>query len=197
LNREDCFEEDQIDLKELFKVIWKKRVFILVFTIFMTLCSLVYVFFKEKTLIYKGKALIEIGEIQSESFATQVFDNPNNLVEILRVQLELDSFFPSGTTQLLVITSENKDKNIIENDLKTAIEFIIQRHKEKAKFYKNYIMTKQIGKINIDDIPINKPKKKLIVVVTFFTTLFLSVFIILFIDFITNSKTITSKDKND
>ncbi len=49
-------------------------------------------------------------------------------------------------------------------------------------------MTKQIGKIKIDDSPINTPKKKLIVVVAFITGLILSIFLVFFLDFISKMK---------
>ncbi len=45
-------------------------------------------------------------------------------------------------------------------------------------------MSKQIGNIVIDDNPINKPKKTLIVVVSFITGFMLSIFLIFFMQFV-------------
>ena len=57
-----------------------------------------------------------------------------------------------------------------------------------TKFYKNVTMTQQIGNILINDEPINKPKKKLIVSVSFVTGIILSIFIIFFMQFIQGLK---------
>ena len=45
-------------------------------------------------------------------------------------------------------------------------------------------MTKQIGDIQIDNNPINKPKKLLIVVVSFVSGFILSIFLIFFMQFV-------------
>jgi len=188
LNKENFIEEDEIDLKELFRTVWVKRKFIFSFTFFVSLISIIYVLFKNPIPLYEGNVLVEIGEIQSENFSSQPFDNPNNLSEILKIELGLKSFLPKGTNQLLIIISKNRDKDVINKDLKKAVEFIIERHKEKASFYKNFIMTKQIGDINISNKSINKMNKKLIVIISFFTSFILSIFIVFFIKFIKGSK---------
>ena len=38
--------EDEIDLKELFQVIWNKKIFIIVFTLFITIVSGFYIYSK-------------------------------------------------------------------------------------------------------------------------------------------------------
>ena len=47
-------------------------------------------------------------------------------------------------------------------------------------------MTKEIGDIIIDNKSINKPKKKLIVVVSFMTGFVLSIFLVFFMSFLGN-----------
>ena len=53
-------EEDEIDLRELFKTIWDKKVFIILVTLIITVLAGVYAY--SKTPIYEAKALIEIGD---------------------------------------------------------------------------------------------------------------------------------------
>ena len=53
-------EEDEIDLKELFKTIWAKKIFIVIFTLVVTILAGFYAYIK--TPIYEAKALVEIGE---------------------------------------------------------------------------------------------------------------------------------------
>jgi uncharacterized protein involved in exopolysaccharide biosynthesis len=178
------YDEKEIDLRELFKTIWDKRVFILVFTFVVTLISIVYVYFKNPIPIYQGKAYIEIGQIQSQNFGQSFLDTPANLAEILNLEFQVNASSSKKATNLLEITSNDKDKKIIKNNLESSIEFVLNRHKEKAKFYENVIMSKQIGDIAISDQAINKPKKTLIVVVSFVTGFILAIFVVFFMQFI-------------
>jgi LPS O-antigen subunit length determinant protein (WzzB/FepE family) len=182
------YDEKEIDLRDLFKTIWDKRLFILVFTFLVTLISLVYVYFKNPVPIYQGKAYIEIGEIQSQNFGQSFLDTPANLAEILNLEFKVNASSSKKATNLLEISSNDKDKQIIKNNLESSIEFVLNRHKEKAKFYENLIMSKQIGDISISDQAINKPKKIIIVVVAFVTGFILSIFMVFFIQFVSGLK---------
>jgi capsular polysaccharide biosynthesis protein len=62
LQEQVCIQEDEIDLRELFKTLVKNKKFIIIFTTITTLLALVYVMVK--TPIYEAKALIEIGSYQ-------------------------------------------------------------------------------------------------------------------------------------
>jgi LPS O-antigen subunit length determinant protein (WzzB/FepE family) len=185
---EKVYDEKEIDLRDLFKTIWDKRLFILVFTFLVTLISLVYVYFKNPVPIYQGKAYIEIGEIQSQNFGQSFLDTPANLAEILNLEFKVNASSSKKATNLLEISSNDKDKQIIKNNLESSIEFVLNRHKEKAKFYENLIMSKQIGDISISDQAINKPKKIIIVVVAFVTGFILSIFMVFFIQFVSGLK---------
>ena len=91
---------------------------------------------------------------------------------------------PKLTTNLLEITFNSSNKEEIKSRLEESVKLIMNRHNEKAKFYENVIATKQIGGILIDDESINKPKKALIVSVSFVTGFILSIFIVFFMQFI-------------
>ena len=179
-------EEDEIDLRELFTIIWNKKLFILIFTFIVTFISLIYVFFKNPTPIYKGNILVEIGEIQSETFGSRLFDNPNNISTILNRKFEVQSSAPSRTNNLINISATSTNKDEIKNKIIEAVSFVKNRHEEKSKFYNNSnsMMTKEIGDIIIDNKPINKPKKKLIVIVSFVTGFILSIFLVFFMSFL-------------
>src|SRR5690554_6052688 len=53
-------QDDEIDLRELFLTLWEKKVFIILFTLVITVLATVYAYIK--TPIYEAKALVEIGE---------------------------------------------------------------------------------------------------------------------------------------
>lgn len=70
--------EKEIDLRELFKTIWDKRVFILVFTLVITILSIIYV--NMKTPIYQVKSVVKIGHINDV-----LLENNNVLVQKLKL----------------------------------------------------------------------------------------------------------------
>ena len=181
-------QEDEIDLRELFLTLWENKLFIAVFTAVVTLGAIVYALMHNPTPIYEGKVLVEIGEIQSENFGSSNFDHANNLSMVVDNSFNVSSSAPRGTNAILEITASNTDKEKIETTLSNAVDFINQRHKQKAQFYDNYIMSKQVGDITIGNTPTNTPKKKLIVVVAFVTGLILAIFLIFFKEFIKSFK---------
>lgn len=191
--KENYIQEDEIDLRELFKTLWAKKIFIVVVTFFVTAVSVIYVLIKNPIPLYEGKVLVEIGEIQSQNFGTIYFDSPNNLSEVLKASFSVISSAPRGTNKLLEVSLINHDKKKIKEKLEKSVKYILQRHQEKAKFYENYIMTEQVGNIVINSTPINQPKKLLIVTVAFVSGLILSVFLVFFIEFIKGFK----EEKND
>jgi LPS O-antigen subunit length determinant protein (WzzB/FepE family) len=188
LQDKEYITEDEIDLREVFKTIWESKNFIITFTFVVTSLSLIYVFFKNPIPIYQGKTYVEIGQIQSQNFGQISIDTTSDLAQILKLEFELDANVVKNTTNILEIISQNKDKNVIKQTLEKALETIINKHKEKAKIYENVIMTKQIGDIKIDEQAINKPKKTLIVVVSFVTGFILSIFLLFFIQFINSMR---------
>lgn len=183
--KEKQYLESEIELREFCIEIWQKRIFVLSVTIFFTIITLVYVTFKVPTAIYYGKILLEIGEIQSNEFGSKIIDDPKDLSEILGAELKVKTFIPRNTTKLLEIIVENENKEIIKKDLNLAIDLVLARHQQKAKFYENVIMSRVI--INeIDNEPINKLKKTSLVLIGSLTGFILSIFIIFFIKFIKN-----------
>lgn len=152
----------------------------------LTLGSLIYVYFKNPIPIYQGKAHIEMGQILSPNFGAILLGTPADSAGILKLEFKVNANILSGTNTILEIISTNEDKILIKENLGKSIDLIINKHKEKAKFYENVIMTKQIGVIQIDENPINKPKKTLIVAVSFLTGFIFSIFIVFFMQFVNN-----------
>jgi len=84
LQKEEFIQEDEIDLRELVLTIWSKKVFIISFTLIVTLGAILYVSFKNPIPIYSGNIMIEIGEVKSNNPNQVYFDNSFNLKEILK-----------------------------------------------------------------------------------------------------------------
>ncbi|MCT7511893.1 Wzz/FepE/Etk N-terminal domain-containing protein [Aliarcobacter cryaerophilus] len=180
--------EDEIDLRELFKTIWDKRFFIIIFTFIITLISFIYVLLKNPIPVYEGILSVQIGEIQSENFGNKIIETPQNLSYILEIEFKVNPNIVKGTTSILEIKYSNEDKARIKTILEDVKNFIITKHENDTSFYKNKIMTKQIGDIKISEEAINKPKKALIVTVAFITGFILSIFLVFFIQFIQSIK---------
>lgn len=183
-------DEDEIDIRELFYTLWKKRVFILVVTSIVTTLAMVYTFFKNQIPIYSGNVMVEVGVgVGVGKYKSQLYlDNTNNLKWIVEKNFNVSVNIPKKTDNILLISSSSVNKREIVNTLKSAVSFIMNKHTEKLKLYDKYIMTKQVGEVKLDNIPINKPKKKLIVVVAFITGLILSIFLVFFLEFVKSFK---------
>lgn len=78
ITKNSILEEDEIDLRELFKIIWDKRLFIAIFTITVTILSIIYVFIK--TPIYEVKSNVKLGFIGDE-----LLDKQNNIKQRLNI----------------------------------------------------------------------------------------------------------------
>ncbi|MFY4858868.1 Wzz/FepE/Etk N-terminal domain-containing protein [Aliarcobacter butzleri] len=188
MQNEKYLQEDEIDLKELFKTLWKHKIFILVFTSMITFIALIYVLLKNPIPIYQGKMYLEIGQIQNKNFAPINIERVTDLAYILNLEFKVNSNIPKNTFSLMEITFDNVDKNIINETLIKVKDFVLKKHKEQTSFYESVIMTKQIGDIIISNEPINKPKKSLIITVAFVTGFILSIFLVFFIEFVRSFK---------
>ena len=192
-NNQKIIQEDEIDLKELFLTIWRKKVFIVLLTFIVTVSSILYINFKPYEPLYQGKLLVEIGEVFNKNNDSQLIDYPGNLVKIIEENLSgLISSIPRNTNNLIELSVSSKNKSDIKDTLTSAYDFIVNRHNEKTKLYEKFTHTKKVGDINIGNEPINKPKKKLIIAVSFVTGFILSIFLVFFMEFIRSFK-----NKND
>ena len=183
--------EDEIDLRELIKTLWIYKYLILIFTSFITILSIIYVLQKNPTPIYKGSLYMEIGTIQDKNFQPVIIENAKDLAYILNLEFDVKAVVPKEVsinkylqTKLIEISFENEDKNKIRETLKKIKDYIVEKHKKDTKYYENIIMTKQIGDIKISNEDINKPKKALIVAISFVTAFILSIFLAFLIDFV-------------
>ncbi|MFY4822702.1 Wzz/FepE/Etk N-terminal domain-containing protein [Aliarcobacter butzleri] len=188
MQNQKYLQEDEIDLRELFKTVWNYKKFILIFTSIITFIALIYVLLKNPIPIYEGKMYLEIGQIQDKNFAPISIEKVSDLAYILNLEFKVNSNIPKNTFSLMEITFDNVDKNIINETLTRVKGFVLEKHKEQTSFYESVIMTKQIGDIIISNEPINKPKKTLIVIVSFVTAFILSIFLVFFIEFIKSLK---------
>ena len=126
---EKVYVEEEIDLRDLFKTIWNRRIFILVFTAVLTILAIVYVIIK--TPIYEAKALVEIGNYKSyqdgKAEQTIILDDANELSKKLSmIFIDLKKNDKNKEFEITKIATSKGMKNFIEissestsNDLAT------------------------------------------------------------------------------
>jgi len=107
-------EEDEIDLRELWKTIVKRKVFILIFTAIVTLGAVVFAF--SKTPIYEVRAIVEIGSIMhnnNNNNNNSPIENINNLVKKLQI-VYINNASKTSQTTVKNISSVKSTTNLME-----------------------------------------------------------------------------------
>ena len=93
-------EEDEIDLRELCKIIVKGKITIVVLTTVITITAIIYALFKNPTPIYSGTVMIEIGEVKSNNPNQTYFDNTFNLKNIIEGKYTIEVLLPKKANVL-------------------------------------------------------------------------------------------------
>ncbi|RBQ30949.1 hypothetical protein CRU92_09635 [Arcobacter sp. FW59] len=152
MQNEKYIQENEIDLRELFKTIWNKKIFIVIFTSIITILSIIYV--SLKTPIYQVTALVEIGTYKTEANQDITIDNVDNLSKKLStIFIDLRKNIVDKEFEITKITTLKGMKNFIEisseassntdaiEGLNEVIEYIRSEHtkllddvKEKNEF---------------------------------------------------------------
>lgn len=147
-NNRRYIEEDEIDLRELYKILWDKKVFIVVFTFIVTVAAVIYAYMK--TPIYEGKMVVEIGIINSNNNNNNNnIENPNNLIKRLQMMYKNDKeqskvtdiSLVKGTTNLIEITVQSINNKLVISKLNEIMKDVKQVHDNKIEAYKSLINT--------------------------------------------------------
>lgn len=113
MQNQKYLQDDEIDLKELFKTIWSYKKFILVFTFIVTILSILYV--SSKTPIYQVTALVELGSYKTESNEDVIIDNADNLSKKLNtIFIDLRKNVENKNFEITKIGTAKEIKNFIE-----------------------------------------------------------------------------------
>jgi len=141
-------EEDEIDLRELFKTIMNHKVMIMVITAVVTLGSIVYVL--NVTPIYQAKALVEIGNYKlnnnnnnNNNNNKALVDNPSQLVKKLNVlyidllkndkdrKAYIESIeVPKNSKEFIEIKALGTSNKLASNQIDIVVKYMQDKHKE-------------------------------------------------------------------
>ena len=132
-------QEDEIDLRELFKTICAKKWFIVIFTCIVTLGAVVYALLK--TPIYEIKSNVRVGYI-----GTELIENPDIIVKMLSIVFNVEDKVVTkdkSLSEVVSIETNKKLKDFIE--VKTQAisnEEGLKKNKEVIGFLQNYYQPK-------------------------------------------------------
>ena len=138
--------EDEIELKELFSVIWQRKIFVISFTLLITIVSIIYAY--TKTPIYEVKSIMEIGFLENK-----VIDDPAVVEQKLNIIFGVEDKNTNSNPEKGIITSIKKDKDVknfieikteaISNDIalaknKEVLELTKQLYNNKIEQFKTF-----------------------------------------------------------
>ena len=136
-----CIQEDEIDLKELFKTIWAKKIFIVIFTLVVTILAGFYAY--SKTPIYEAKALVEIGEYKINNTTKNSVDDASTLEKKLSTLfVDMEKNLKDKTSEIsnisvvkglknfLEIKSESTSNEEAKNEILKVLTFVQNEHEK-------------------------------------------------------------------
>ncbi len=163
-------EENEIDLKEFFRIIWKSRKFIVVFVSIITILTIIYSF--SLSPIYEVKSVVKIGHLNEnliedskvlEKKLKLIFDVENknhiskekaivsNITTVKKVNNFLEIYTQSYSKEQAVL----KNKEVVSflvNEYKYKIdEYILKLNLKIKKLEKRKIFIEKVNKIEIQE----------------------------------------------
>ena len=142
------YQEDEIDLKELFKILWLKKNLIIGLTLAITILAGVYAFSKTPTYEDTAEAYFELGHYKDAR------NQAASLMPINELINEINFFFNSGAGNSISVTSlERKiptvkitakgvSSEISSNKVSKVFEFIIEEEQKAIETRKHYFNLK-------------------------------------------------------
>ncbi len=141
-NKIQYIEEDEIDLRELWKTLMKRKGFIVVFTAIVTIGAIIWAL--TRTPIYEAKAVIKIGEYKvssSSSSSSSSLDSASSLVAELKV-LYIDLLknqkdrittienisVLKGQKDFIEMSAQSIDNNLASQEIKNVLKYIQDKH---------------------------------------------------------------------
>lgn len=149
MQEKQYLEEDEIDLRELFKTVYNKRWFIFIFTMCVTLCAIIYAF--SKTPLYEVNTVVRIGYIKNK-----LVEESKILEEKLRLIFNVN--YKNENLKNEARVSNIKSVKGVDNFLKISTqassnEEALSKNKEVLTFLQNeyqYKIDENIFKMNLD-----------------------------------------------
>lgn len=141
-NNYSNIQEDEIDLRELFKTLMKRKKFIMLFTAVVTVAALIYAYTAPK--VYEAVAIVKIGEYKLANNTKVVIADASELskeleilfIDILKNEKERDAEIENISLlkqqkNFLEISALGSSNEAITCEVKKVIDYIQIHHKKK------------------------------------------------------------------
>ncbi len=151
---QNCYSDDEIDLKDLIKTILRYKKFIVIFTFLITFLAIIYVYFKKP--IYEIKVNLQVGYIDKwneDKIIKEYFYNPNGLIVYIENTYDnskndkikypqVDVSLVKNTRDILNIKIDSFSNEKAINYLNKILKDINSKENTKIEIYKNIINQK-------------------------------------------------------
>ena len=132
-NNEEFFQFEITEFIKLWKVLSENKWTIIFLVSIISTAAGIFIFSKKKpTPLYLGSTELEIGRIIHKDTYKKM-DNAYDLKHLIERNFSVSVSIPVGTTSFIKISSTNKDKKIISENINNSINFILKRHTEMAR----------------------------------------------------------------
>jgi len=152
MSEQNYYQEDEIDLKELFKILWSKKILIISLTSVITLLAGIYAF--NKTPIYEATALVEIGNYKlhnnNNNNNKAILDSTADLSKKLNLlfidmlknekdrKVEISSIsVPKKSSNFIEIKAEAISNEIASREILRVVDYIKNKHQKILNDVKN------------------------------------------------------------
>jgi uncharacterized protein involved in exopolysaccharide biosynthesis len=141
---QNSYQEDEIDLKELFNTLWFKKNLIIAITAAITILAGIYAF--NKTPIYEATALVEIGNYKNNNNNNVLVDSVPELVkklnllfiDLLKNEKDRKATITSisivkGTSNFINIKSESTSNKLASNEINKIVTYMQSKHRAELE----------------------------------------------------------------
>ena len=179
------YQDDEIDLFELWNSIWSQKWLILFVTSITVLLAAIYMFMAPP--VYKGSALVQVQQVQfnevQDSKSYFSIEPEKTTVKIINEVAPAQLSAEKSINGVLNITMASIHKESIKNSIEETYQLVKDRHANIfLALQKNgaieVLPTEMVGKVKVSNTPV-KPKKTLIIAVALVLGLILGVFVAL------------------
>ncbi len=142
-------QEDEIDLRELFKTLVKHKMKIVLITLAVTISAVIYALSAPK--VYEAKAILRIGEYKTENSNDKVVLSDANVlskelgilyIDILKnakdKEAKIDRIeVPKNQKNFLEITANGSSNKAAETEIQKVVDYVQEKHKKVLDDVKN------------------------------------------------------------
>mgnify|MGYP005646271025 CR=1 FL=1 len=154
--------DDEIDLREIFKILIESKKLIILTTLIFTIASIIYSLSLKPE--FKSSTILEIGYYEMPDGTQKLIEQPSDLISNLKIHQLLndqqDSSFKTIEKKLIRIETSSNKATDNEKILSNMITFVSNRHNELSIISSNLRKNTLVDKIDLIDSKISFIKAK-------------------------------------